>query len=71
MKASDCKCVVCGKQAVAFWPIVDPDIPEHPYCRVCLNKAKAEMLVKMFGYGEREANMFVKIDNQIRNDKKK
>lgn len=26
-KASECKCVECGKQAVAFWPIIDPDIP--------------------------------------------
>jgi hypothetical protein len=26
-KATDCKCCVCGKQAVAFWPVIDPDIP--------------------------------------------
>lgn len=35
MKASECKCVDCGKQAVAFWPVIDPDIPSHPYCREC------------------------------------
>ncbi len=45
MKASECKCCVCGKQAVAFWPIIDPDIPSYPYCRNCLDKAKREMLI--------------------------
>ena len=44
MKASDCKCIKCGKQAVAFWPVIDPDIPSHTYCRKCLDKAKAELL---------------------------
>lgn len=46
--ASDRKCCVCGKQAVAFWPVIDPDIPEHPYCRPCLDKAKLELLRRMF-----------------------
>lgn len=44
IKASDCKCVVCGQQAVAFWPACDPDIPSHPYCRKCLDKEKREYL---------------------------
>ena len=48
IKASDCKCCVCGRQAVAFWPVIDPDIPEHPYCRQCLDKAKLELLRQMF-----------------------
>jgi len=39
IKASDCKCCECGEQAVAFWPVIDPDIPSHPYCRKCLDKA--------------------------------
>ena len=47
--AKDCKCVECGKQAVAFWPIVDPDIPSYPYCRECLDKAKHELMIKLFG----------------------
>lgn len=47
MKASECKCCVCGKQAVAFWPIVDPDITPSPYCRECLDKAKAELMIKL------------------------
>lgn len=45
--ASDCKCCVCGKQAVAFWPMIDPDIPHHPYCRECLDKAKYDMLARL------------------------
>lgn len=49
IKAEECKCCVCGKQAVAFWPVIDPDIPENPYCRECLDKAKAEVMAEMFG----------------------
>ena len=48
-KASDCKCVECGRQAVAFWPCIDPDIPSHPYCRECLDRAKVAALASMFG----------------------
>jgi len=47
MKASDQKCCICGKQAVAFWPVCDPDIPSHPYCRKCLDKAKMELMIKL------------------------
>ncbi len=47
-KASDCKCIECGKPAVAFWPCCDPDIPSHPYCWKCLDKAKHEMLLAIF-----------------------
>lgn len=47
IKATDCKCCKCGKKAVCFWPIVDPDIPEHPYCRKCVEKAKTELLIKL------------------------
>lgn len=50
-KASECKCVVCGRQAVAFWPCVDPDIKSLPYCRECLDKAKMELLIEMFEKG--------------------
>lgn len=48
IKASDCKCCECGKPAVAFWPVIDPDIPSNPYCRKCLDKAKAELMIKLF-----------------------
>ena len=47
MKASECKCCACGKQAVAFWPICDPDIPSYPYCRECLDKVKMELMIKL------------------------
>ena len=59
MKASECKCCECGEQAVAFWPCIDPDIPSRPYCRKCLDKAKVSVLIKAFGYSEKEANFFV------------
>ena len=43
MKANECKCVCCRKQAVAFYPIVDPDIQAHPYCADCLEKAMVDL----------------------------
>ena len=60
MKASECKCIVCGKQAVAFWPLIDPDIPEQPYCRKCLDKAKIELIINAFGKSEAVAKAIVK-----------
>ena len=47
MKAIECKCCKCNKQAVAFWPVYDPDIPAHPYCRECLDKEKRELVIKL------------------------
>ena len=43
MKASECKCCECGKQAVAFYPCIDPDIPSYPYCADHLEKAMIEV----------------------------
>lgn len=67
MEAKDCKCVECGKQAVAFWPLIDPDIPAEPYCRECLDKAKMRVLMECFGKSEEEAEVIVKINNKIVN----
>ena len=47
--ASECQCIECGKQAVAFWPCVDLDIPRNPYCRKCLDEAKIEAMIKCNG----------------------
>lgn len=60
INASDCKCVVCGKQAVAFWPIIDPDIPEHPYCRKCLTEAQAKVIASAMGVPEKIAKQLLK-----------
>ena len=46
--AKDCKCCLCGKPAVAFWPCIDPDIPSEPYCRKCLDKMKKRNYIKTF-----------------------
>ena len=59
MKASECKCIECDKPAVAFWPLIDPDIPAQPYCRECLNKQKIKLLVSMFGYEKKAAEIYV------------
>jgi hypothetical protein len=45
--AKDCPCCKCGAPAVAFWPCIDPDIPAHPYCRECLDKANDSLLMKL------------------------
>lgn len=49
MEAKDCKCIECEKQAVAFYPLVDPDIPAHPYCADCLYKAMVSLAEAMWG----------------------
>lgn len=53
MKASECKCCQCGEQAVAFWPVIDPDIPSYPYCRKCLDKVKLQVLMEIFSKTEK------------------
>ena len=47
MKANECRCCRCGKQAVAFWPCFDPDILSYPYCRECLDKEKEKLLISL------------------------
>ena len=49
MEAKDCKCIKCEKQAVAFYPLVDPDIPAHPYCADCLYKAMVSLAEAVWG----------------------
>lgn len=56
VKASDCKCIECGKTAVAFWPCIDPDIPAYPYCRDCLDKAKYEAMMQILGIPKTKNN---------------
>jgi len=34
---------MCEKQAVAFYPCVDPDIPSNPYCANHLEEAMIDM----------------------------
>ena len=54
MKASDCKCVKCGKESVAFFPIFDLDqeTPPRPYCEKCLMMARHEVLIALFDIDE-------------------
>ena len=53
VKASDCKCCECGEPAVAFWPVIDPDIPSYPYCRKCLDKVKQELMIQLLKIDEK------------------
>lgn len=52
VKASDCKCIECGEQAVAFWPCL-MDVPSYPYCRKCLDKIKQECLMELLKIDEK------------------
>jgi len=47
IKASDCECCICDEQAVAFWPIIDPDIQHYPYCRKCLDEQKTKLIISL------------------------
>jgi len=46
-------CCKCGKQAVAFFPACDPDIPQYPYCRECLDKVKLDLGRKLLAINEK------------------
>lgn len=43
------KCCVCGKQAVAYYPCVDPDIPSYPYCADHLYEAMVNLAKAVWG----------------------
>ena len=45
--AKDCECEDCGEQAVAFFPVCDPDIPQHSYCRKCLDVRKQRLMEEL------------------------
>jgi len=63
IEASDCKCCICGKPAVAFWPCIDPDIPQHPYCRKCLDNEKLKAIIAVCGEEEGK-RMFDRFNKQ-------
>ena len=42
-----CSKEYCTNQAVAFWPMFDPDIPHYPYCRTCLDDAQTNLIIKI------------------------
>lgn len=52
MEARKCKCCVCGKQAYAFWPVIDPDIPSNAYCKKCLREQQMKVIVGVLGKEE-------------------
>lgn len=45
--AKDKKCCECKEKAVAFFPVVDPDIPAYPFCQKHLDKAKISLIKKL------------------------
>lgn len=69
MKASECKCCKCGKPAVAFWPVIDPDIPQRPYCRKCLDAEKLKAMIAIYG-GEKGKDFFDAWNAQKEREKK-
>jgi len=63
IKANSCKCCMCGKPAVAFWPCNDPDIPQHPYCRKCLDAEKMKTIIAVCG-DEEDKRLFNQFKKQ-------
>lgn len=55
VKAEDCKCCICGKKAYAFWPCIDPDIPQHPYCEKCLREQQLTLIMNVTGKDKKTA----------------
>ena len=51
INAKDCECCECGDNAVAFWPIIDIDIPHNPYCRECLDRLKKDLIISLYKKG--------------------
>ena len=51
--AENHKCCVCGKKATAWWPVLDPDIPAHPYCRDCVSNEIVKTLA-MFSKNDKK-----------------
>lgn len=45
IQAKDKKCTDCKNNAVAFFPVFDPDIPSYPYCRKCLDTRRISLLI--------------------------
>lgn len=45
--AKDCKCCKCGNDAIAFWPMIDPDIESKAWCRKCLDIAKYDIIQRI------------------------
>ncbi len=45
--AWDDQCADCGEPAVCYWPCIDPDIRSFPYCRACVEKRKADLLIAL------------------------
>jgi len=42
-----CRVDGCRNQAVAWWPVIDPDTPSSPYCRTCLDDRKERVMVEL------------------------
>jgi hypothetical protein len=45
--AATCRCCLCKKPAVGFWPVLDLDIPYYPYCQACLDMVRFKLLAKL------------------------
>jgi len=58
---------MCGKPAVAWWPLIDPDIPQHPYCRKCLEEQQLKAIIGVLG---EEKGMRLYKESKKRNKKK-
>ncbi len=50
--AKDFKCSRCGKPAVVFVGLNDPDATDYPMCRKCADDWRYEVIVEVASIGE-------------------
>ena len=48
--AKDCKCYRCGKQAVVFVGLNDPDGTDYPMCRKCADDWQMDVYLEIFKF---------------------
>lgn len=62
--AKDQKCCKCGEQAVAFFPVCDPDIQSYPYCQKHLDEARTGIFneIEKLNKPKRKQDTLPKVD---------
>lgn len=53
IKAKDCKCYKCGKQADIFYGLNDPDCTQKPVCNIC----KMLLLRELYNYSAKSKRL--------------
>ena len=60
VRASDCKCFKCGKQADIFYGLADPDCTKKPVCNNC----KMLLLRDLYNYNAKSSRLKAEINGK-------